>query len=68
MKGIIILFVISLLGMACEKTSDCVAISKEDCACTYEYDPVCGCDRVTYGNACAAECNGITDYSKGACE
>lgn len=29
---------------------------KEDCVCTAHYDPVCGKDKKTYGNACVASC------------
>ena len=36
-------------------------------ACTEEYDPVCGCDGVTYPNACFAESSGITSYTRGKC-
>lgn len=32
------------------------------------YDPVCGCNEVTYSNSAEAECIGISDYTKGACE
>ena len=55
--------------VACEKPvdPDCYGAPVLDCICPMVYDPVCGCDNITYSNDCVAGCSGVKSWTPGEC-
>jgi hypothetical protein len=51
-----------------EASAECVRTPPaEPMVCTMDWRPVCGCDGITYPNACSARAAGVTDFSAGEC-
>ena len=66
MKALIIVAIFGYLFLSCDKM-ECV---EHDCngAVPQYYQPVCGCNNITYINPEAAECHGIIQYHYGECD
>lgn len=60
-----------LLSTACEhEIADCIdpAQINLEAVCTGHYDPVCGCNDVSYSNECVAEASGVISWKLGLCQ
>jgi len=60
---------ICLFALACNKSEDdlCELGPPLEVGCFEVYEPVCGCDEVTYGNECKATAAGVPSFTPGEC-
>ena len=73
MKKLHFLVLIAVISCSKDKENNqkCIDESLIDVtsACIEIYDPVCGCNGITYPNSCyATTFNGVKSFTKGACD
>ena len=68
MKTLIATAILGVMLISCDRDrGECI---EEPCNVPVPqyYQPVCGCNDVTYSNSVEAECHGIYEYREGACD
>ena len=80
-ESVSFILVVSCLMVSCNKPLNCVptpssnngicidsTLIVDNGVCTEEWNPVCGCNGVTYSNSCHATIfGGVTSYVPGEC-
>lgn len=73
MKNLILLSLFFILIIAACRTAktpldpECMGTAQTDSVCTQVYQPVCGCNNITYGNECEARRAGAKSWRNGEC-
>ena len=69
-KHLTLLLFIRLAEWGCNNNEGCIDESKisDASTCTEEYQPVGGCNGLTYGEDSNAERAGVTEWTEGECD
>ena len=74
MKKLLFLLLLTVISCSKDKENndgDCIdeSLIEITSVCLEIYDPVCGCNGITYPNSCyASTFNGVKSFTKGACD